>query len=174
MADPLSGLKKSAQDFSQKMNAVGHRAFSEHVSEHQPTNKPLPNGLLKPKPGLDKEDLRNLTKPLGSMKKGGKVPKTGMYQLHAGEKVVPARAASALGGNKPPKKKGSGKKPHKMVIEHMDDNTFGIEHLHKPSDTGHTQPPEKFTAANPKHLTRHVRNTYGGGQQDDDPDMGGV
>jgi hypothetical protein len=169
MTDPLSGIRQSAQNFRQKMHEAGNRSFSEHVSEHQPKNKPLPNGVIKPKPGLDKEDLRDLTKPLGSMKKGGKIPKTGMYQLHAGEKVVPARAASAL-GSKPPKKKGSGKKPHKMVIEHMDDNTFGIEHLHKPSDMGQSQPPERFTAANPKHLTRHVRNTYGG--QDDMSDTG--
>jgi hypothetical protein len=34
---------------------------------------------------------------LGSMKKGGKVAKTGPYKLHKGEKVVPAHKAKAAG-----------------------------------------------------------------------------
>ena len=38
---------------------------------------------------------------LGSMKKGGKVPKTGVYQLHKGEKVIPASMVShGANGNK--------------------------------------------------------------------------
>ncbi len=31
---------------------------------------------------------------LGSFKRGGKVKKTGLYQLHKGEKVVPAKLSS--------------------------------------------------------------------------------
>jgi len=35
----------------------------------------------------------DLTPPLKSFKKGGKVKKTGVYKLHKGEKVVPAKKA---------------------------------------------------------------------------------
>lgn len=36
---------------------------------------------------------RSMKKPpvLGSMKKGGKIKKTGLYRLHKGEKVVPSK-----------------------------------------------------------------------------------
>lgn len=37
------------------------------------------------------EDQNSGGQALGSFKKGGKVPKTGLYKLHKGEKVVPAK-----------------------------------------------------------------------------------
>jgi hypothetical protein len=192
MADPLGGLKKSAQDLKERykagnketeglgaelkargqMNEEARKALSGNTPaapEKKPASKPSPSDLVHPKMyGNPIPEAAKWAKPLGSMKKGGKVPKTGMYQLHAGEHVVPARAASALGGGKPAKKKGSGKVPHKMITEHMDDGSFQITHEHKPSmEPGQaTQPPEKFTAANAKHLVRHVKQTYGPGQED--------
>src|ERR1700733_507664 len=99
-----------------------------------------------------------MAKPLGSFKKGGKVPKTGVYKLHEGEQVVP-KAQVALAGSK--KKKGSGRVPHKMIAEQMDDNSFQITHEHKSDSPDQVAPkPEKFTAANPKQLLKHVRATY--------------
>jgi hypothetical protein len=100
---------------------------------------------------------------------GKPVQKTGLYQLNTNDKVIPAgKKAAALGGKKSKKKKGSGKKPRRMIVEHMDDDSFGIEHQHDPdAATGVTPKPEKFTAPNPKALTRHVRNTYSDGDEED-------
>lgn len=43
----------------------------------------------------DTERYQQATAPLGSFKRGGRVKKTGVYKVHKGEKVVPARAAKA-------------------------------------------------------------------------------
>lgn len=197
MADPLGGIKKYVKDWktnvgsgvaeskslgkelSEKRQNVdaakqslssGSSAASKVSGKSTPSSKDLVNPSGAPygsRPGEKppSEVLKDI-KPLGSMKKGGPVKKTGVYQLHKGEQVVPARAASAL-GKKKVAKKGSGKIPHRMVTEQMDDGSFQITHEHKPSSdpAQPSQPPEKFTAANAKHLVRHVKQTYG--QQDD-------
>jgi hypothetical protein len=186
MADPLGSLKKknplkpfdpgddttgkAVRAHREAMEELNPKTSSSPVSAPpKPTNfegKPSPktNYGAHPERGekpIPDSDLKQMMKPLGSMKKGGKVPKTGIYQLHAGEKVVPAGAA-ALGGKKSKTpKKGSGKKPHKMVIEHNDDSTFSIMHQHKSPEMGQApQPDEKFSAPNVKRLKQHVGMTF--------------
>jgi hypothetical protein len=198
MADPLGTLKKTAQDLKSRYDAgnketeglgselsaksdmmkQGRAALSSGASgvTGQPKSapsKPSPKDLVNPggKPygsGPGEVRLDSEGNKIPSKKKGGPINKTGIYQLHKGEHVIPARAASALGGKKTAKK-GSGKVPHKMVIEQNDDNSFAIEHQHKPSSdpSQPSQPTEKFSAPNAKHLVRHVKQTYGQQGSDD-------
>ncbi len=54
---------------------------------------------LKPSGGMHPPvkviDTKEMLRPLGSFKKGGKVKKTGVYKLHAGEKVLNAKQTKA-------------------------------------------------------------------------------
>ena len=55
------------------------------------------------KPGEKRIDTKEMTKPLGSYKKGGKVKKTGTYKLHKGERVMNVKQTkkiAAKGGMK--------------------------------------------------------------------------
>jgi hypothetical protein len=58
-----------------------------------PAPKPKPNPATQygSRPGEKRIDTSEMTKPLGSFKKGGKVKKTGVYKLHKGERVLNAK-----------------------------------------------------------------------------------
>jgi len=160
---------------AQKMRELGRQALSPSTAPAAPASKSSPTPPAKRSPKTDygahpergenripDATLKEYSKPLGSMKKGGKVPKTGMYQLHKDETVVPAKkSANALGGKSKPAKKGSAKKPHKMVIRHNDDDTFSVTHQHAPDMQGGMTPKdEEFTAPNVKRLKQHVGMTF--------------
>jgi hypothetical protein len=51
------------------------------------------------------------------------------------------------------------KSPRRMTIDQLDDGTFHIQH--DPSMSEPMATPKKFSARNAKHLTRHVRQTFG-------------
>ena len=55
-----------------------------------------------PPPGYIGKAAGQQKQIVGSMKKGGMVPKTGLYQLHEGEMVVPAHVVNR-GPGAPPK-----------------------------------------------------------------------
>jgi hypothetical protein len=158
----VSERARTMQQLNPKSAPASAPAKPSAPSKPSPKDLVNPKGKYGDKPGEKRIDVSDMTKKLGSFKKGGTVPKTGMYQLHAGEEVVP-KAKAALAGKK---KKGSGRVPHRMVTEKMDDGSFQITHEHKPdSPEQQTPPPEKFTAANPKQLVKHVRATYGAPQE---------
>ena len=187
MANPLSDLVKN------NPMHPGDRATGEAVSARRqamqelnpaparpdpaPKPAPAPKSAPNPKtqygtqPGEKRIDVKDMVKPLGSFKKGGKVPKTGVYKLHEGEQVVPVgKVAGALGSGSKPKKKGSGKAPHKMTIRKMDDNSFHVMHDHQSSnkqEMGTTPPSEEFTVPNAKRLTQHVRQTFAPGMPEE-------
>lgn len=80
-----------------------------------PMDKVKGRKLYGQNPGEKLIDTKEMTRPLGSFKKGtDRVPKTGVYKLHEGEAVIPAEknpmnAADAMSGiskgdKKPPKK----------------------------------------------------------------------
>jgi hypothetical protein len=55
--------------------------------------KALPYGS---RPGEKRIDTKDMTKPLGSFKKGGAVKKTGVYKLHAKERVLNAKQTAEM------------------------------------------------------------------------------
>ena len=79
-----------------------------------PVDRINPKARYGMKPGEKRIDTTEMQKPLGSFKAGTDyVPKTGPYQLHEGEKVVPKdknmenmkdKMMASLGGDKKPKK----------------------------------------------------------------------
>jgi hypothetical protein len=121
---------------------------------------PMPYGS---RPGEKRIDVTEALKPLGSYKTGTPyVPKTGMYQLHKGEAVVPKEkntmnAADAMAGitgkSKPPKK-------IKTITHHKTDDGKTI-HTHKHhfpehhSDETHVSNDDKEMTA---HLAEHMPN----------------
>lgn len=117
-------------------------------------------------PGEKRIDTSEMTKPLGSFKKGGKVKKTGVYKLHEGETVVP-KGRDALAGDAKPKVKGSGVEPSEMNIRKLDDGSFHVRHSHKSKGVDPAPDSEEFSVPNAKHLTRHVRQTFGKSGEDD-------
>lgn len=120
------------------------------------------------KPGEEIIDTKDMTKPLGSFKKGGKVRKTGVYKLHEGETVVPKdRGTDVLAGGSKPKVKGSGVTPHEMNIRKLDDGSYHVRHSHKGKGVEPTPDSEEFSVPNAKHLARHVRHTFNKSGEDD-------
>lgn len=115
------------------------------------------------RPGEKRIDVTEAMKPLGSFKKGTPyVPKTGVYKLHEGEKVVPKEkntmnAADAMAGitgkSKPPKKI--------KTIEHKKTDDGKTVHTHRhhypehhPEET-HVSNDDKEMAA---HMAEHMPN----------------
>jgi hypothetical protein len=62
------------------------RKFVERQGEEERTGKENLTSL-----GEEAYRQRNINTVQGSMRKGGKVRKTGLYRLHSGERVVPKR-----------------------------------------------------------------------------------
>ena len=96
----------------------GIGAAQSNVDEYVNATKPAPAPAPAPakasprpkgnmpygsKAGEKRIDTKDMTKPLGSFKKGGKVKKTGAYKLHKGEVVAnpkQSKKIAAKGGMK--------------------------------------------------------------------------
>lgn len=87
---------------------------------------------------IEANKLQN-QKVLGSLKKGGTIPKTGLYKLHKDEKVIPANkakmmnkkmdmASMGLAGKPPADKPARVKKTTHMSIEPTDNKGFIVRH----------------------------------------------
>lgn len=104
---------------------------------------------------------------MGSMKKGGTVPKTGPYKLHKGEKVIPAdkvktmasKMADATKGLGAPDKAPRAKKAIHMHIEPTDNKGFIVHHHEQENGlpTGKVKH-HVFTKAGDMH--KHVAKTF--------------
>jgi hypothetical protein len=140
--------------------------------------KPYPKDLVKPgarygdRPGEKRpEDLHlEPMHPLGSFKKGGEVPKTGVYKLEKGEHVLTPEqkektkrafslAESALAHKEPePVKEETPKKEiREMRIRHGASGGYIIEHHH----THVVHPMEEHQASHQDHLVDHVLEHMG-------------
>jgi hypothetical protein len=114
---------------------------------------------------MENEDAARKT--LGSMKKGGVIPKTGNYKMHEGEDVVKAdksnlqevmdRATAGLGAAADKVKS----KLH-MRIEPTDDNKFIVDHEHRGGmEDMKTMPKnERHAPGSLKELLAHVEKHY--------------
>jgi hypothetical protein len=109
------------------------------------------------RPGEKRIDVTEALKPLGSFKTGTPyVPKTGVYQLHEGERVVPKEkntmnAADAMAGitgkSKPPKM------IHTIKTHKSDDGK--LIHTHQHHHAAH-HPDETHISNNMKEATDHM------------------
>jgi hypothetical protein len=160
---------------------LGEKARMMKDASGQPSDSPKPAPAGKPapmkpvkgpygsQPGEKRIDTSYPDSPMPKMHKGGMVKKTGPHMLLKGEAVLSkkdTKKVAALGGQP---NAGPSDAPDGMSIDKMDDNTFQITHRHNTPEPNPEEPKRKtkFTARNVKHLVRHVRQHFGGGQQDD-------
>lgn len=175
-----SGLGKELSDRA-KMQKIGNDARTGDPAEVLP---PKSSGLAPARkvdlvnPNYKKTSIPDSMKPLPKLKKGTpKVTKAGLAVLHKGESVLTKeetsqmrdRGAVALSGSDKPKAKA--KAPKRMSIEKLDDNSFSVTHHSDGKEP--MQMDQKFSARNAKHLTRHVRQAFGGAAEAEEaPDSG--
>lgn len=105
MANPYRALSGGSDDYTKSVGSgIAYRSKQARDVEDQLNPKPAPKAPSKPassgygpsnpkakygdRPGEKRIDTDDMTKPLGSFKKGGKVKKTGVYKLHKGERVM--------------------------------------------------------------------------------------
>lgn len=128
-------------------------------------------------PGYKPTVIPDNLKPLPKLKKGTpKVLKSGLAVLHKGESVLTKeetkqmqdRGATVLSGSDKPKAKkpGKAKGPKTMTIKRLDDNSFNVRH-HAEDAMGQDK---EVSARNPKHLARHIKQTFGGQSEPDMPE----
>lgn len=108
-----SGIKVNQDEAVEAGQSI--RAKKQMISDAFPPATPAPVSSARPvgsspidrvKPGAKfgsrssekRIDVSPYMKPLGSFKKGGKVKKTGVYKLHAKERVLNAKQTQNLAG----------------------------------------------------------------------------
>lgn len=142
-----------------------------------------PYGSKPPERRIPSSELGEMTKRLPtqvqSFKKGGKVPETGVYQLHKDEKVVtPTQhekmqkhvmglAESVLGHEEGPEPPMPPKVDRKMHIKKLADNSFHITHEH---DHPEVHKDEEYSAKNLTELKKHMDDHFGKGEMKETPE----
>lgn len=169
------------------------RSFTKSAGDTEPSKavaspaKPAAAApAAKPSSGISREAgdagagikarMENESAALGSMKKGGKIPKTGLYKMHQGEDVVKAdksnldevmkRATDGLGAAA-----DRVKSKLSMRIEPTDDSRFIVDHEYR----GGKEPmpkSERHAPGNLDELVAHVKKHYSPQMPDkaDEPD----
>jgi hypothetical protein len=173
--DESSGLGKELQEKARNIKDVSDSMSSQPAKPASKTpSKPaawekVNKGSYGSGAGEKSPASMNAKYPdLPKLHKGGMVTKTGPHMLLKGEAVLSkqdTKKMSALGGqaNAEPSDQPDG-----MSIEKVDDGSFHITHRHDaPKDGGPMPEAKKYSARNLKHLVRHVKQHFGGGQQDD-------
>lgn len=107
-----------------------------------------PNARYGDRKGEKRINTSDMVKPLGSFKRGGKVPKTGAYILHKDEKVVPAEQAKKEDKMATPFDMitGGKKKSPKVIHHHEYHKTHNGKHVvtHKHHGTDHQDEQHMF------------------------------
>lgn len=88
----VAAINSKIQGIQAYKNATAPQAAPAKVVG-TPINR---NAKYGDKTGEKRINTTNMTKPLGSFKKGGKVKKTGVYKLHAKERVLNAKQTSKV------------------------------------------------------------------------------
>jgi hypothetical protein len=170
--DKIKNLKSAVDVGNRQTEGLGAElaARSEMSGNVPPSAKPKaePDRPQRPVPYTEADkpkgwkrisdsDLKDMTKPLGSLKHGtSHVPKTGVYKLHEGEAVIPKEkntmnASDAMAGitgkAKPPKK------IHKITTHKSDDGK--MIHTHQHHHPAH-HPDETHVSNNMEEATDHM------------------
>ena len=139
------GIEDNNQDVASAVQGINDRkrnieALKEPAVPFAAPTKTIPmNPKAKygDKVGEKRMNVNQMIKPLGSFKKGtDRVPKTGVYKVHAGEQVLNKddaqdmrtakdRGSEVLSGAAPNEQASE---PSEMHIQKMDDGSFHIKH----------------------------------------------
>lgn len=173
------GLGKELNE-RMKMNKIGNDARLGGAAVVEPPKaSPLGPSMKvdRVNPNYKPTAIPKELQPLPKLKKGTpKVTKGGLAMLHKGESVLTKeetsqlhdRGAVALSGSDKPKAKAKvkAKGPKMMTIKRLDDNSFNVRH-HADETMGQDK---EVSARNPKHLARHIKQTFGGAGEPDMPE----
>lgn len=151
------GLRQRARETNAVLNAVSS-APAQPVVRFEPTPAEKVNSRARfgSKPGEKRIDTSEMTKPLGSFKKGTDyVPKTGVYKLHEGEKVTPAEDNPM----NPYSKVTEGMEKPKKVLKEVRTRkakSGGYIHEHHHTEPMH-HPMEEHTTSDMKGMLAHMK-----------------
>ena len=169
--DETTGLGKELQEKARLTKAAGD-SLKPPSEPEKTVGKPSPmkpaQGPYGTGPGEKRIDTSYPGSQMPKMHKGGIVKKTGPHVLLKGEAVLSkkdTKKVSALGGqpsSAPPDA------PDGMSIDKVDDGSFHIQHRYNGSEKDGSIPKSgKYTARNVKHLVRHIKRHFGGGQENE-------
>jgi|SRR5579871_4931299 len=102
------GIKARQQNVNDYVNTYGPAIAKPAPAPAKAAPAPAPVDKVNPKakygdrPGEKRIDTSDMTKPLGSFKKGGKIKKTGIYKLHKNERVLNAKQTKKAEAGKSP------------------------------------------------------------------------
>lgn len=183
--DPETGSTPVGTELSEKKKMIdlGRQALNPSPAKPEPPSAPvkaMPVDKVSPKGGYGtgKGEKRintdEMTKPLGSFKKGGEVPKTGVYKLHKNEHVLNPEQKEKLmhsmglamdalshqepdGDEMPPM---PGKKVKHIAVRKADNGGFIAKHMHQPP---HDMPDmdEEHVMPDMQGLKDHMEQHFG-------------
>jgi len=191
---PDNDFVKRALASAKNTLADANRFQASVRGPERPSPKPAAPASPAPSNGIGKEASDaaagikyrgEQAKALGSFKKGGTVPKTGLYELHKDEKVIPAKdnkeakpamkseakpemkkavmdkATSGLGGSKKPKH--GIKHTH---IEHHSDGSHTVKHqMHtRPDKVGMDDNENSYAVKDGGDLVEKLKQMLGAGE----------
>ena len=159
-ASELAAKSKNIEEY----NAATNPAPAKPVRfEPTPAEKVNSKAKFGSKPGENRvsdKELKDMLKPLGSYAKGtDRVPKTGVYKLHEGEAVIPAKENTM---NPYDKVTEGAKKPKKVIseIRTRKAKSGGYIHEHHHSEPAHHKM-EEHTTPDLKGMLEHMRDHMG-------------
>ena len=164
--NPQGEIAEKQKNIDEYKNATKPTFTAEPVRDTTPSPKDRinPKARYGARPGEQRIDTKDMTKPLGSFAKGtSHVPKTGIYKLHEGEAVIPKdknmdsmkdKMTEALGG--------SDKKPKKEIKEMHIRKTANGKHIvtHKHHHPEH-HPDEEHSMEDMGALHQHMEDHAG-------------
>ncbi len=93
---PDPGIGEAAKNINQYTSATQPKPQPAKPSGSASASPVNPKAKYGDRKGEQRIDTTDMTKPLGSFKKGGKVKKTGMYKLHKGERVMNSKQTKGM------------------------------------------------------------------------------
>lgn len=186
-ADALSNMGKATGVQPKDSEAQGIGEVAKNVKQYQDATAPAPEITPKPapartptvkekvnpsgapygsKPGENRIDVTDMTKPLGKFHKGTPyVPKSGQYELEKGEAVVKKEdnpmhhamsgIADIMGGDKP------AKAPKVIKEIRMRKGHEGKGYIAEHHHDHHDHPMEEHVLGNQDHMIEHMMEHMG-------------
>jgi hypothetical protein len=163
-ADSARGIGEKAKAIDEYKNATKTASPDPaRAVSTSPKDRVNPKARFGARPGEERIDTKDMTKPLGSFKKGtSHVPKTGVYKLHEGEAVIPKEKNMDSMKDKMMDSLGDEKKPKKEIKEMVHRKTANGKHIivHKHHSPAH-HPDEEHAMENMAAVHQHMEDHAG-------------
>ena len=180
LVKPMTSEAAGLKEIQNNVDAVAAPKAKVTFGATPPEAKPFPAERINPKarygmkPGEKRIDTTEMQKPLSSFKDGTDyVPKTGTYQLHEGEKVVPKDKNMENMKDKMMASLGGDKKPKKEIKEMVHSKSTNGKHIvvHRHHAPAH-HPDETHVLENMAALKAHMEDHAGTPNEGEEPEQG--